>query len=160
MDEVSYVLEKIQLPTGYRKISPNPSLVDGLVNLVPYLVSPVDQVVNLVSSSVEIVTLVVDPVLSSVNHTLHMKSESQVADSVPSLISRTLHLKSAKVVALSPSLVDPNPHSKSEDVTQVYLINTDSPGQGGTPPVPMAPPSSTQMISIDWNHLIEPHCPS
>jgi hypothetical protein len=35
MDEASYLLEKIQLPTGYRNISPKPSLVDGLVNLVP-----------------------------------------------------------------------------------------------------------------------------
>jgi hypothetical protein len=56
MDKASYLLEKIQLPTGYHKISPNPSLVDGLVNLVPSPVSLVDQVVNLVSSSVEPVT--------------------------------------------------------------------------------------------------------
>jgi hypothetical protein len=85
MDEASYLLEKIQLPTGYRKISPNPSLVDGLVNLVPSLVSLVDQVVNLVSSSVEPVTQVVDPVPSSVNPTLHLKSEPKVG-SVPSSI--------------------------------------------------------------------------
>jgi hypothetical protein len=43
---------------------------------------------------------------------------------------------------------------------KVYLVNTDSLGQGGTPPVPMAPPSSTRMISIDWNHLTEPRLPS
>jgi hypothetical protein len=42
MDEASSLLEKLQLPTGYHKISPNPSLVDGLVNLVPSLVSLVD----------------------------------------------------------------------------------------------------------------------
>jgi hypothetical protein len=35
MDEASYILENLQLPTSYRKISPNPLLVDGLVNLVP-----------------------------------------------------------------------------------------------------------------------------
>jgi hypothetical protein len=35
MDEASSLLEKLQLPKGYRKISPNSSLVDGLVNLVP-----------------------------------------------------------------------------------------------------------------------------
>jgi hypothetical protein len=64
------------------------------------------------------------------------------------------------VVDLVPSSVDPTPHSKSEDVTQVYLINTDSPRQGGTLPIPMAPPSSNQMISINWNHLTEPHLPS
>jgi hypothetical protein len=43
---------------------------------------------------------------------------------------------------------------------KVYLVDTDSPGQGGTPPIPMAPPSRNQMISIDWNHLTEPHLPS
>jgi hypothetical protein len=32
MDDASSLLEKIQLPKGYRKISTNPSLVDGLVN--------------------------------------------------------------------------------------------------------------------------------
>jgi hypothetical protein len=34
MDEAYSLLEKLQLPTGYRKISPNPSLVDGMVNPV------------------------------------------------------------------------------------------------------------------------------
>jgi hypothetical protein len=40
MDEASSLLEKLQLPTGYHNISPNPSLVDGMVNLVPSPVSP------------------------------------------------------------------------------------------------------------------------
>jgi hypothetical protein len=62
MDEASSLFEKLQLPKGYRKISPNPSLVDGLVNPVPSPVSLVDQVVNLVSSSVEPLTKVADPV--------------------------------------------------------------------------------------------------
>jgi hypothetical protein len=35
MDEASYILENIQLPTHYHNISPKPSLVDGLVNPVP-----------------------------------------------------------------------------------------------------------------------------
>jgi hypothetical protein len=51
MDEASFLLENIQLPTGYHKISPNPSLVDGLVNLVSSPVSLVDQVVNLTTMS-------------------------------------------------------------------------------------------------------------
>jgi hypothetical protein len=58
-------------------------LVDGMVNLVPSLVSLVDQVVNLVSSSVEPLTKVVDPVPSSINPTFHLKSETQVTDPVP-----------------------------------------------------------------------------
>jgi hypothetical protein len=49
-----------QLPTTYRKLSPNPPLVDELVNLVPSSVSLVDQVVNLVSSSVDPVDKVID----------------------------------------------------------------------------------------------------
>jgi hypothetical protein len=53
MDEASSLLEKLQLPKGYRKLSSNPSLVDELVNHVPSPVSPVDQVVNIVSSSIE-----------------------------------------------------------------------------------------------------------
>jgi hypothetical protein len=138
-----------------------PSLVDGLVNLVPSPVSPVDQVVNLVSSSVEPLTQVVDPVPSSINPTLHLKSETQVTDPVPSSIDPTPPLESAtKVVDPVLSSVNPTPHSKSGDVAQVYLVNTNSPGQGGTPPVSMAPPSSNQMISIKWNHLTEPHLPS
>jgi hypothetical protein len=69
MDEASSLLEKIQLPKGYCKLSPNPSLVDGLVN-------PVDQVVNLVSSSVEPLTKVTDPVPSSTSPTFPLKSET------------------------------------------------------------------------------------
>jgi hypothetical protein len=133
MDEASYLLENIQLLIGYHNISHKPSLFDGLVNLVPSPVSSVDQVVNLVSSSIEPLTQVVDPVPSSINPTLHMKSD--------------------KVVDLVFSLANPTPHSKSEDVAQVYLVNTDSPRQGGTPPIPMAPPSSNKMIYINWNNL-------
>jgi hypothetical protein len=51
IDKASYLLEKIQLPTSDPDISSNPSLVDGLVNLVPSPVILDDQVVNLVSSS-------------------------------------------------------------------------------------------------------------
>jgi hypothetical protein len=60
MDKASSLFEKLQLPTGYHKISPKPSLFDGMVNRVPYLVSPVDQVVNLVSSLVKPLTKLVD----------------------------------------------------------------------------------------------------
>jgi hypothetical protein len=60
MDEASSLLEKLQLPKGYRKISSNPSFFDELVDLVPSPTSPVDQVVNIVSSSIEPQTQVVD----------------------------------------------------------------------------------------------------
>jgi hypothetical protein len=47
MDVASSLLEKLQLPKGYRNISSNPSLVDGLVNPVPTSVSWVDHVMLL-----------------------------------------------------------------------------------------------------------------
>jgi hypothetical protein len=141
MDEASSLLEKLQPPTGYHKISPNPFIVDGMVNTIPSLVSPVDQVVNLVSSSIEPLTDVVDPVPSSINPTFHLKSETRVTDPVPSLVNPTLHLKianvvnptppltSAKVVAPVPSSVSPVDHvvnmvmSLVEPVDKlVYLI--------------------------------------
>jgi hypothetical protein len=42
MDEASSLLKKLQLPIDYRKISPNPSLVDGMVNLVPSSINLID----------------------------------------------------------------------------------------------------------------------
>jgi hypothetical protein len=126
MDEASSLLEKLQLPKGYHKLSSDTSLVDGMVNLVPSPVSPVDQVVNLVSSLIEPRTQVADPVPSSINPTLHQKSDTKevdpvspsvdpipplrnvkVTNPVPSSVSPTLPLKSAKLVYPSPPLVEP-----------------------------------------------------
>jgi hypothetical protein len=73
MDEASSLLEKLQIPKGYCKISPNSSLVDGLINLFPSPVSLVDQVVNIVSSLIEPQTKVIDPVPSSIKPTLHQR---------------------------------------------------------------------------------------
>jgi hypothetical protein len=42
MDEDYYILENIQFSTGYHKISPKSSLLDGLVNPIPSPVSLVD----------------------------------------------------------------------------------------------------------------------
>jgi hypothetical protein len=133
MDEASSLLEKLQLPKGYRKLSPNPSLVDGLVNPVPSLVNLVDQVVNLVSSLVEPLTKVVDPVSSSISPTFHLESETQVTDPVPSLVSPTLHPKSVKVVAPITSSVDPTPPLRS---AKVFSLVTSS--VNPTPPLTSA----------------------
>jgi hypothetical protein len=92
MDEASSLLEKIQLPKGYCKLSPNPSLVDGLVNPVPSPVSPVDQVVNLVSSSIESQTQVADPFPSSVDPTPPLTS-AKVVDLIPSSVNATLNFE-------------------------------------------------------------------
>jgi hypothetical protein len=73
MDKASKLLEDMtvsqpQLPATYRKLSLNPSVVDGMINLVPPSVSLVDQVVNLVTSLIEPVDKVVDPVPSHQSH--------------------------------------------------------------------------------------------
>jgi hypothetical protein len=121
MDEGSYLLENIQLPTGYQNISPRPSLVDGLVNIVPFPLSLVDPVVNIVSSSVEPKTQGIVPVPSSIIPTLHLKSETKVVDSVLPLVDPTPPLKSAKVVNMVPSLVGPTPPLKSAKVVDLVL---------------------------------------
>jgi hypothetical protein len=144
MDEASYLLEKLQLPTGYRKISPNPLLVNGLVNPVPSPVSSVDQVVNLVSSSVEPLAKVVDPVPSSVDPTPPLRSAkvvnlvsssveplTKVVDPVPSSVNPTLHLKSEpKVTDIVPSSVDPTPPLRSAKVVAPVTSSIDP-----TPPL-------------------------
>jgi hypothetical protein len=139
MDKASYLLEKIQLPTGYCNISLKPSLVDGLVNPVPSPVSLVDQVFNMVSSSVEPQTQVFNPVPSSISPTLHLKSETQVVDPVLSPIDPTPPLKSEKVVDLVPSLVDPTPPLKSAKVVDLVPPSVDP-----TPPLK----SATKVVNL------------
>jgi hypothetical protein len=134
MDEASSLLEKLQLPKGYRKLSPNPSLVDGLVNLVPSPVNLVDQVVNLVSSSIEPQTQVVDPVPSSINPTLHQKSVTQVVDLFSSSINPTLLLESdTKAVDPFPP-VDPILPLKNETQVVDLVLSSVNP----TPPLTSA----------------------
>jgi hypothetical protein len=65
MNEASKFLEYMivsqpQLQTAYHKLSPNPSIVDGMINPVPSSINPVVHVVNLVTSLVELVDKVVD----------------------------------------------------------------------------------------------------
>jgi hypothetical protein len=54
MDEASKLLEDMsvsqpQLPASYHKLTLNPPIVDGMINLVPSSVNLVDHVVNLVN---------------------------------------------------------------------------------------------------------------
>jgi hypothetical protein len=106
IDDASYLLEKIQLPTGDHKISSYPSLVDGLVNVVPSPIILVDQVVNMVSSSIEPLTKVVDLVPSLVNPTPPLKSATQVVDLVLPSIDPTPPLKSATQGGRCGSIID------------------------------------------------------
>jgi hypothetical protein len=142
MDETSSLLEKLQLPKGYRKISSDSSLVDGLVN-------PVDQVVNLLSSSIEPQTQVVDLVPSLISPALHQKSdtkevdlfppidpilplenETQVVDSVLSSVDPIPPLRNVKVTDPVPSSVSPTLPLKSAKV-----VDAVSPSVNPIPPL-------------------------
>jgi hypothetical protein len=142
MDEASKLLEDMtvsqpQLPDAYHKLTLDPPIVDGMINLVPPLVSPVNQVVNLVMSLVEPVDKVVDMIPSLDNPTLPSESETKVVDLFPSLVDPTLPLESitqvvdsfppfdpilpleneTQVVDLVMSSVDPTPPLTSDKVT-------------------------------------------
>jgi hypothetical protein len=143
MDEASSLLEKLQLPKCYRKLSSDPLLVDGLVNPIPSLVSLVDQVVNLISSSIEPQTQVVDLVPSSISPALHQKSDTEVVDG--RVIDPTLPLESdtksvnpfppvdpilpleneTQVVDPVSSSVDPTPPLKSAKVVDPVSSSVD-----------------------------------
>jgi hypothetical protein len=166
MEEASKLLEDMtvsqpQLPAAYRKLSLNPPVVDGMINLVPLSVSPVDQVVNLVTSLVEPVDQVVDPIPSSVNPTLPLESETQAVDLFPP-VDPILPLENeTQVVDLISPSVDPTlPLESKPDTAHVFLVDTDSAMSRGIPPSPMEPPPSNEAIHFDWGVLTGPRLPS
>jgi hypothetical protein len=185
MDEASKLLEDMtvsqpQLPAAYRKLSLNPPIVDGMINLVPLSVSLVDQVVNLVTSLDEPVDQVVDPIPSSVNSTLSLESETQVVDPfqpfdpILPLENETqvvdpfqpfdpilpLENETQVVDLISPS-VDPTlPLESKSDTAQVFLVDTNSAVSRGIPPSPMEPPPSNEAIHFDWDVLTGSCLPS
>jgi hypothetical protein len=82
MDEASKLLEDMtdsqpQLPFAYHKLTLDPPVVHGMINLVPTSVSLVDHVIILVTSLVTPVDKVVDPIPSSVDPTHPLESETQ-----------------------------------------------------------------------------------
>jgi hypothetical protein len=88
MDKASKLLEDMtvsqpQLPATYRKITLDPSIVDGMINPAPLSVNPVDHVVNLVTSLVETIDKVVDLIPSSVDPTFPLESDTKVVDLFP-----------------------------------------------------------------------------
>ena len=121
--------------------SPNPTLVDELVNLVPSSVNPIDQVVNPIPSSIESIDQVIDSISLSIDPTLPLESEVKVVDPIP-------------------PLVNPNLPRKSDDVSQVFLVSTDSSGQGVTSPIPTKPPPSNEVVIFNWGALLESCLPS
>jgi hypothetical protein len=166
MDKASKLLEDMtvfqpQLPTSYRKLSLNPPVVDGMINLVPLSVSPVDQVVNLVTSLNEPMDQVVDLFPSLVNPTLPLESETQAIDLFPP-IDPILPLENkTQVVDLISPLVDPTlPLESKPNTAHVFLVDTESSVSRGIPPSPMEPPPSNEAIRFDWGVLTGPRLPS
>jgi hypothetical protein len=80
------IVSQPQIPTSYRNLSPNPSLVAKVVDPVFSLVTPT------LPFKSEII--VVNLVPSSVDPTLPLKSELKVVNSIPSSADPTLSLKS------------------------------------------------------------------
>jgi hypothetical protein len=96
MNEASKLLEDMtvsqpQLPTAYHKLSLNPPIVDGMINLVPSLVSLVDHLVNMVTFLVAPFEKVVNPIPSSVNPTIPLESVTQAISSLCK--NKTTYLK-------------------------------------------------------------------
>jgi hypothetical protein len=166
MDEASKLLEDMtvsqpQLPADYRKISLNPPVVDGMINLVPLSVSPVDQVVNLVTSLDEPVDQVVDLIPSSINPTLPLESETQEVDPFQP-VDPILPLENeTQVVDLISPSVDPTlPLESKPDTTHVFLVDTESTMPEAIPPSPVEPPPCNEAIRFDWGVLTGPRLPS
>jgi hypothetical protein len=148
MEEASKFLEDMtvsqpQLPVAYHKLTLDPPIVDGMINLSPSSISLVDHVVNLVTSLVEPVDKVFDPIPSSVDPSLLLESETQVVDPFPS-VDPILPLENATQVVdpLSPS-VDPTlPLESKPDIAHIFLVDTDSTMPRGIPHSPVEPPPS------------------
>jgi hypothetical protein len=166
MEEASKLLEDMtvsqpQLPAAYRKLSLNPTIVDGMINPVPSPVNPIDHVVNLVTSLVAPVDKVVEPIPSSVNPTLPLESETQAVDSfLPVDPILPLENETQVVDLISPSIDPTLPLESKPDTAHVFLVDTDSAESGGIPPSPMEPPPSNEAIRFDWDVLTGPRLPS
>jgi hypothetical protein len=166
MDEASKLLEDMtvsqpQLPTAYHKISLNPSVIDGMINMVPLSINLVDHVVTLVRSLVEPVDKVIDLIPSSVNPTLPLETATQAVDPFP-YVDPILPLENeTQVVDLISSLVDPTlPLESKPNIADVFLVDTESTMLGGIPPSPVEPPPSDEAILFDWGALTGPHLPT
>jgi hypothetical protein len=166
MDEASKLLEDMtvsqpQLPAAYRKLSPNPHVVDGMINPVPLSVSPVDQVVNLVTYLDETVDQVVDPIPSSINPIFLLESETQAVDPFPPVDPILPSENETQVVDLISPSVDPTLSLESKpDTAHVFLVDTESAVSRGIPLSLVRPPPSNEAIRFDWDVLTGPHLPS
>jgi hypothetical protein len=131
MGEASKLVEDMtvsqpQLPAAYHKLTLDPTIVDGMITLVPSPVNPVNHVVNLVTSLVEPVDKVVDPIPSSVNPTLPSENETKADDLIPSSVDPTLPLESiTQVVDLFPPVEPILPLENETQVVDLVLSSVD-----------------------------------
>jgi hypothetical protein len=159
MDEASKLLEDMtishpQLPYSYRKLTLNPPVVDGMINLIPSLVSSVDHVVNMVKSLVELDHKVFDPIPSSVDPTPLLESETQVIVLFPP-VDPIIPLENvSQVIDLTLSL------ESKPSYAHVFLIDTESTVLGCIPPSHVETLLSNEAIFFDWGALIGPRLPS
>jgi hypothetical protein len=186
MDKASKLMEDMtvsqpQLPATYRNLTLDPTIVDGMITLVPSSINPVDHVVNLVTSLVEPFDKVVDLIPSSINPTLPSERETKAVDPIPSSVDPTLPLESVtqvvdpfppvdpilplenptQVVDLISSSIDPTlPIESKPDNVHAFLVDTESTMLGNIPLSPMEPLPSNEAIHFDYGLLTGPRLPS
>jgi hypothetical protein len=87
----------------------------------------------------------------------------EVVGLIPSSVDPALPLESEvnKVVGPIQSSIDPTLPSESEvDTAQVLIVTSYFSRQGDISRVSIEPPLSTEVISFDWDRLVEPRLPS
>jgi hypothetical protein len=129
------VISQPQFRTNYRNFSPDPPLVDKVVDLIPSSVDPT----LLLNIEVKVANLFT----SSVDPTLPLKSEIQLVNPIPSSVDPSLPLESEihQVIDMIPSSVDPTLSLESEfDTTHIFLLILILPYKGA-------------FLSLLWNSL-------
>jgi hypothetical protein len=155
------IVSQPPLLVSYCKITLDPPIVDGMINLAPSSVNLVDHVVNLVTSLVEAVDKVIDLISSSVDPTLPLESATQVVDLFPPVDTILPLENETEVVDLMSLSVNPTlPLEIKPDIAHVFLVHTESTIMGGIPPSPVEPPTSNEAILFVWGMLIGPRLPS
>jgi len=171
MDEASYLLEKItvieqNIPSGYHKFSPSPSLVDEVVDSTSFAIDPtlamksdpplVDELVNFIMPSV-------NPVQEETSLLLQ---DSFVAHEQP-LVSFQEFIPKEPLVDLITELVNPTPSLVDQTLPiesdlgtdQVFYVISHLSGRGDIMSHTTVPSPSSEVCSFDWNSLVEAHLP-
>jgi hypothetical protein len=166
MEEASKLLEDMtvsqpQLPAAYRKLTLDPLVVDGMINLVPLLISSVDHVVNMNASIVGPVDKVVNSIPSSVDPTLSLESETQAVNPLPIVDPILPFENETQVVDLMSLSVDPTLMLESKsDFSQFFSLIQNLPCLGEFLPLlrnPLQVMRQNQIYSTAYKALGYPH---